>query len=524
MTDPRFPLIEQALASLNDVVLICEAEPVDEPGPRIVYVNGAFERMSGYSAADVIGRTTRLLQGPRTARPELDRLRAAIIAWESCRVAVTNYRKDGTPFDVEFDVVPVADETGWYTHWVSMQRDISVRSCAQRQIESADSVESLATGVLRELVEYASADGACWEQRETVADQWETLHAVTRSAATAGAAGAVYVEGTDRVPADLVRTDSPRCVVAALGVPDGASARIVLWSDGRALPEYAAPLAHAIAARSVGTFDRLRADAARLHLAERLRQAQRLESVGRLAGGIAHDFNNLLTVIVGNLELLKDRIPTPSDDRGEIHLEIAEVMRATDRACDLVRHLLAFSRQQPLSLTAVDLRAVIRDTVSLLQRALGTHITLATAIPADLPVVTGDVALIEQVLVNLAVNARDAMESANPDPSMPTTGRITVQVTPVDVHAGGSPEWERLADGAYLCLSVSDNGPGMSPEVLARAFDPFFTTKPVGAGTGLGLSSVYGAVTQMGGWIRLSPASPHGVVARIMLPVHTGAD
>ena len=524
MTDPRFPLIEQALASLNDVVLICEAEPVDEPGPRIVYVNGAFERMSGYSAADVIGRTPRLLQGPRTARAELDRLRAAIIAWESCRVAVTNYRKDGTPFDVEFDVVPVADETGWYTHWVSMQRDISVRSCAQRQIESADSVESLATGVLRELVEYASADGACWEQRETVADRWDVLQAITRSGNTRNAADAVYHEGAGRVPVDLARADSPQCVVAALGAPDAATARLVLWRDEGDFPEHAAPLAHAIAARSAGTCDRLRADVARQHMEMRLRQAQRLESVGRLAGGIAHDFNNLLTVIVGNLELLKDRIPAEPGVGSETHLEISEVLRATDRAGDLVRHLLAFSRQQPLSLTAIDLSAVVRDTVSLLQRALGTHITLTTAIPADLPVVTGDVALIEQVLVNLAVNARDAMESANQDPSVPTTGRIAVQVTPAEVRAGGSPEWERLEEGPYLCLSVSDDGPGMSPEVLARAFDPFFTTKPVGAGTGLGLSSVYGAITQMGGWIRLSPASPHGVVARIMLPVHTGAN
>lgn len=524
MTDPRFPLIEQALASLNDVVLICEAEPVDEPGPRIVYVNGAFERMSGYTAADVIGRTPRLLQGPRTTRVELDRLRTAIEAWDTCRVAVTNYRKDGTPFDVEFDVVPVADETGWYTHWVSMQRDISVRSCAQRQIETADSVDALATGVLRELVEYANAEGGCWEQRETVTDPWETLHAVTRSGPIPSPADAVYPEGTERVPMDLARADSPRCVVATLGPADEANARIVLWREQSALPDHAAPLARAVAARSRGTFDRLRADAARQHLEKRLRQAQRLESVGRLAGGIAHDFNNLLTVIVGNLELLQDHLPAAVSSTDDAHVEIAEVLRATDRARDLVRHLLAFSRQQPLSLTAIDLPVVVRDTAVLLQRALGSHITLATEIPPELPPVLGDVALVEQVLVNLAVNARDAMESANADPSVPTTGRIAVQVTPAVVHAGGSPEWERLEEGPYLCLSVSDDGPGMSPEVLARAFDPFFTTKPVGAGTGLGLSSVYGAITQMGGWIRLSTASPHGVVARIMLPVHTGAE
>ena len=140
--------MEQALSQLNDVVLITEAEPFRLPGPRIVYVNDAFERMSGYTAAEVLGQTPRILQGPRTARAELDRLNAAFGRWESCRVAVTNYRKDGRPFDVEFDVVPVADDRGWFTHWVSMQRDTTMQTVAAEIIARAETVDALVSGVL----------------------------------------------------------------------------------------------------------------------------------------------------------------------------------------------------------------------------------------------------------------------------------------------------------------------------------------------------------------------------------------
>jgi len=218
---------------------------------------------------------------------------------------------------------------------------------------------------------------------------------------------------------------------------------------------------------------------------------------------------------MGNLELLRDRVAPDDSDHGEMD----EVLRATKRAAALVRHLLAFSRQRPLTLGELALALVIRETVALLQRSLGSRISLCVDAPAGLPMVTGDAALLEQVLINLAVNARDAMQSASADPAVGPTGSITIRVQEVALRDESLEEWTPLSPGRYLCLSFKDDGPGMPPDVLARAFDPFFTTKAVGAGTGLGLSSVYGTVMQMGGAVRLDEGAAGGIVARILLPV-----
>jgi PAS domain S-box-containing protein len=203
------PLIEQALSSLNDVVLITEAEPFALPGPSIVWVNTAFERMSGYTAVEVIGLTPRILQGPRTSRTELDRLGAALSRWESCRVAVTNYRKDGRPFDVEFDVVPVADERGWFTHWVSMQRDTTLQTVAAAIIARAESVDALVSGVLREAVEYADVDGACWETRAAGTDAL----ALASSAAVETSLSAPKTNWPTMEPTRPIALSTPRLVV-----------------------------------------------------------------------------------------------------------------------------------------------------------------------------------------------------------------------------------------------------------------------------------------------------------------------
>ena len=501
------PLIERALSQLNDVVLITEAEPVDLPGPRVVYVNEAFERMSGFSASEIIGLTPRILQGPRTARSELDRLRHALERWQSCRVTVTNYRKDGCPFDVEFDVVPVADESGRYTHWVSLQRDTTMQSVAATIIAQADTVDALVSGVLRELVEYADVDGACWQLRESEADAWHVTHAVVRDRSTD-----VYVHGREGIPHDLAARD---VVIGALPLRGEARARLILWTHEGAVPAHAAALAGAVAVRSVISYERLRADSARGQLEHRLRQAQKLESIGQLAGGVAHDFNNLLTIITGNLELLRDRVKP--DDSG--YDEIDELLRATERGRSLVQHLLAFSQRQPVALRELDIKRVIGETLVLLSRSLGSQITITADIPEGLPRVTGDGAFLERVLINLAVNSRDAILSDCGNPAGSSCGSINIRVDSVELSDVSRVTWEDLASGRYLCLSVEDDGPGMSADVRARAFDPFFTTKAIGSGSGLGLSSVYGAVAQMGGGVRLSEGAAGGLLVSIMLPV-----
>ena len=508
--------IEQALSRLNDVVLITESEPLNPPGPRIVYVNHAFERMSGYSEAEILGQSPRILQGVRTAQAELSRMRTALRKFESCRICVTNYRKDGRPFDVEFDVVPIPDEQGLIRYWVSIQRDTTLQTVAASIIANAESVDALVSGVLRDVVEYAGVDGCCWEQRAADRDVWTTAQAVVRNRSTGR-----FDFGISQIPSGLAtqlpeRGESRSACLAygTLPLRSGSAARIVLWNDTHIVSTHAIALVEAVAKRCAISYERLRAESERERLEVRLRKAQTLESVGRLAGGIAHDFNNLLTVIMSNLELLRDRVEP--DESG--HNEVDEVLRATERARSLVQHLFAFSRQQPVALGGLDLRSVIGETLTLLRRSLGSQITILANIREGLPMVTGDAALLERILINLAVNSRDAIQSASQNPTDRVCGSISIRVDPIELFDVQRATWEELAIGRYLCLSVEDDGPGMPADVRAQAFDPFFTTKAVGSGSGLGLSSVYGAVAQMGGGVRLSEGATGGLLVSIMLP------
>ncbi|MEO8053882.1 MAG: ATP-binding protein [Acidobacteriota bacterium] len=236
----------------------------------------------------------------------------------------------------------------------------------------------------------------------------------------------------------------------------------------------------------------------------RQRQASRMEAVGQLAGGIAHDFNNLLTAILGYAQLLSER------PLGEAALsEVSEISRAAERAASLTGQLLAFSRQQVQKIAVFVLNDVVSGTESMLARLLGEDVRIRKELAPGLGRVKADPGQIEQVLVNLAVNARDAM---------PKGGTLRIETRDVDldeayvgVHLAGMP-------GPYVMLAVSDDGCGMDPATLARIFEPFFTTKPVGKGTGLGLATVYGIVKQSGGFVWVYSEPGQGSTFRIYLP------
>ncbi len=251
--------------------------------------------------------------------------------------------------------------------------------------------------------------------------------------------------------------------------------------------------------------DRVRADRERVALEEQLRQSQKLEAVGKLTGGVAHDFNNLLTVILGNLELLQDEEP-PESSAADLARQAQD---AADRGARLTQRLLAFSRRQSLRPAAVDLRTLVRGMDDLLRRTLGETIEIVVRIPDDLWLLEADPTQLEQVILNLAINARDAM---------PDGGRLTIQVSNVQPGADALAQFSELEPGDYVALSVSDTGIGMAEEVLERAFDPFFTTKEVGEGTGLGLSMVYGFVKQSHGHVELRSRPGEGTVVQVLLP------
>jgi len=258
---------------------------------------------------------------------------------------------------------------------------------------------------------------------------------------------------------------------------------------------------------------RLRDEAASLAAAEaRIRQMQKMEAVGQLTGGIAHDFNNMLAVIVGSLDIAKRQLHV---DPAKSERFIANALEGAQRGAQLTSRLLAFSRQQPLDPRPLDANKLVRETSELLRRSLGENIRLETVLGDDLWSIFADAPQLESTLINLCVNSRDAM---------PDGGNLTLRTAKVRLDNTDGPGGVDQHPGDYVAIVVHDTGSGMSPEVLARAFDPFYTTKAPGQGTGLGLSQVYGFVSQSGGHISIDSQPGTGTTVNIHLPRYVGSD
>ncbi|MDR7036924.1 signal transduction histidine kinase/CheY-like chemotaxis protein [Methylobacterium sp. BE186] len=250
----------------------------------------------------------------------------------------------------------------------------------------------------------------------------------------------------------------------------------------------------------------LRISAERARLEEQLRQSQKMEAMGQLTGGLAHDFNNMLAIIMGNLNLLKRRI-----ERGEGRLNsyVQQALEGGARAATLTHRLLAFARKQPLSPEPIDGNRLVPAMSELLRRTLGERVRVETVLAGGLWPTKVDANQLESALLNLAVNARDAM---------PEGGRLTIETANAHLDDAYAEAHPGIPAGQYVLIAVTDTGAGMSPEVAARAFDPFFTTKAVGQGTGLGLSQVYGFVRQSGGHVKIYSEAGSGTSVKIYLP------
>ena len=252
--------------------------------------------------------------------------------------------------------------------------------------------------------------------------------------------------------------------------------------------------------------------AERARLEARLQQARRMESLGRLAGGVAHDFNNLLGIVLNYMSFIGVEL---AKEPSQIHWravrdDIAEVETAVQRAVDLTRQLLTFGRGEVLRPCVLNINDVIADAGHLLVRALGDHVELATVLAGDLGPVFADRGQIEQVLVNLAVNARDAM---------PAGGRLTIETASTELDEAHAAGPVNLPAGSYVRVMVSDTGTGIPKEVIDRVFEPFFTTKPQGAGIGLGLATIYGIITRANGAVRIDSEPGQGTSVTVLLPV-----
>jgi len=242
---------------------------------------------------------------------------------------------------------------------------------------------------------------------------------------------------------------------------------------------------------------------------ERLRQSEKMNAVGQLTGGVAHDFNNLLTVVIGNLDLAVDRV------QPELQPAIEGALRAAERGAALVRQMLAFSRRQTLIAETLDLNHVVAGMEQMLRRTLGEDVEIEMRLSSSLWVALADRAQVESALLNLAINARDAMAAG---------GKLTIETDNAHLDADYAAHNTEVSPGDYVALAVSDTGIGMTAEVLQHAFEPFFTTKEVGKGTGLGLSMIYGFAKQSQGHVKIYSEAGHGTTVRLYLPRKTTAE
>jgi PAS domain S-box-containing protein len=303
-----------------------------------------------------------------------------------------------------------------------------------------------------------------------------------------------------RTPADFVAADGRENVADALlrrrqGVTERYEVTILAAGGGELVAEVSATPQFDTDGAYQGSIAVMVDASERRSLEERLQQAQRLETVGQLAGGIAHDFNNILAVILNYAHFVRSQLPEDDSLRDDLD----QIRHAAERASELTRQLLIFGRRDASVPQTVDVNALVRATEVLLRRPLGEQVVLTTSLCEDRCFVKADPAQLENVLLNLVVNARDAMPG------------------------GGSIEIASAREGESVVVSVRDDGMGMEPDVAAHALEPFFTTKPKGAGTGLGLATVYGTVTAAGGEVQIESRPGAGTTVRLVLPAADGA-
>jgi two-component system, cell cycle sensor histidine kinase and response regulator CckA len=484
-----------ALESAANAIVITDRDST------IVWVNPAFSKLTGYSAEEVLGKTPRILKSGHHEPGFYKGMWQQLMSGSVWHGDLFNRRKDGSLYLEEATITPVRATGGDISHFIAIKVDITERNRAEQELRESEerfrqAVEGSpigmyiqTDGIFRYFNPAALAIFGADSASQIIGRGYlDIIHPDTRAAVIDRAR--LVLEKREAVPfleERLLRLDGT--------VFDGEVTAIPFIFEGRG--------GALVFVRDIS--ERKRNEGEKRGLELQLRQAQKMEAVGRLAGGIAHDFNNLLMVIQSYTEMLQDRLPV--DDGLRKNTE--QVLKAAHRAASLTGQMLAFSRKQITAPVVLDLNSVIDDTAKMLKRLIGEDIEVQVTPAESLWTISADADQIVQVLMNLCVNARDAM---------PQGGMLTIATENIAITEGSINGHPEVAPGEYVKLTVSDSGLGIRKEDQEQIFEPFYTTKDVGKGTGLGLAMVYGIVKQNGGNVWVDSELGQGACFTICLP------
>jgi PAS domain S-box-containing protein len=460
--------------------------------------NQAATRLYGYSAEEVIGQNVSILVPPVRANELIEVLNTVAAGKRIRQIETVRQRKDGGLVDVSFSVAPFTGQDGAVIGGSSITHDITKRKRMEEALRRSEERFRLVANATKDVIwDWDVKSGSTWRS-ETF---WEHFGypRIDTEPDVAGWKDRLHPEDRDRVwmgfqTALLRQSDSYEVEYRVRRADD--SYAVVLDRAHMVYDETGQPT------RAIGAITDL---SDRRELEEQFRQAQKMEAVGRLAGGVAHDFNNVLLVIATHAELMREQLSL--EDR--LRRNADQVLKATGTAADLTRQLLAFSRKQVLSPRVIDLNVVVEDGLKMIKSLIGEDIELIISLGKPLRPVNADPGQIVQVLMNLCVNARDAM---------PDGGTLVIRTQHLSIDVEAARMRPALVPGDYAALVVDDTGTGMTKEVQEHLFDPFFTTKELGKGTGLGLSTVFGIVKQSGGYIWVDSKVGQGSSFTVYLP------
>ncbi|KAA1054198.1 Sensory box histidine kinase/response regulator [Azospirillum argentinense] len=477
-----------------------------DPQGIVTSWNPGVQRFKGYTAAEIIGQHFSRFYTDDDQRAGVPQRALSIASIEGKFEAEGwRVRKDGTRFWAHVIIDPIRDDAGKLIGFAKITRDVTERKQAQEALQQSEArFRLLVQGVVDYAIFMLDATGHVtnWNSgaqrmkgyaaEEIIGEHFSRFYTAEDRAAGIPLQGLRTAEQTGKFETEgwRLRKDGTRfwasVVIDAIRDDNG---RLVGF----------AKVTRDITERKL-------AQEALEETRAALFQAQKMEAVGQLTGGIAHDFNNLLQAIGGSLEVIERRLMT---GHGDIEAYVTAARTSVDRAKTLTQRLLAFSRRQPLQPERTDLKTLVAGLRDLIERSVGEAIRVETRLAPELWPIWADANQVEAALLNLAINARDAM---------PHGGQLTIQGVNIHLDATAAALETGVRPGDYTLLEVADTGTGMPPDVLDRAFEPFFTTKPLGQGTGLGLSQIYGFARQSGGYVRIDSEVGHGTSVKLYLP------